>query len=65
MRDIFLLDSLDVLKIKAIFSSPETKRSYRKLLIQEIIRRGHSIENGVFAGKITDEMEYNDIAKKS
>lgn len=59
-----LLDSLDALKIKATFFITGNEAVFRKPLIQEIIQRGHSIENGGFAGKITNEMEYNDICKE-
>ncbi|MHC1773030.1 MAG: polysaccharide deacetylase family protein [Flexilinea sp.] len=59
-----LLDSLDALNIKATFFVTGNEAVYRKPLIQEIIQRGHSIENGGFAGKITTEMKYNDICKE-
>ncbi len=60
-----LLDSLDVLKIKATFFITGNEAVYRKLLIQEIIRRGHSNENGGLQEKSRMRWNITIFAKKS
>ena len=59
-----LIETLEKLNIRATFFVTSNEASGNKQFIEELIQKGHNIENGGFSGKIREDMSYNDICKE-
>ncbi|MBD8047595.1 polysaccharide deacetylase family protein [Clostridium faecium] len=59
-----ILDELDKFKIKAVFFLPGIRVAEEPDIAQEILKRGHEIENNTLNRKELTELSYEDIYKE-